>query len=86
VGARTPDSVSGSSESVGSTSAEDRRTSRQIDVLRLLAKGLSNKEIAAELSGRTKTVMHHTTAIYRELGVCGRSEATAVAFRSGLVD
>ncbi len=64
----------------------DRLTSRQVDVLRLLSKGLSNKEIASELGVRPKTVMHHTTAIYRALGVRGRSEATAVAFRFGLVD
>ncbi len=64
----------------------DRLTARQCEVLRLLAAGLSNKEIAAELGVRAKTVMHHTTAIYRELGVRGRSEATAVAFRAGLVD
>ena len=64
----------------------ERLTARQKEVLRLLAAGLSNKEIATELGVRAKTVMHHTTAIYRELGVRGRSEATAVAFRAGLVD
>lgn len=64
----------------------DRLTSRQKEVLQLLAEGLSNKEIAAKLGLRAKTVMHHTTAIYRELGVRGRSEATAVAFRAGLVE
>ena len=67
-------------------SAVHRLTPRQIEVLRLLAAGLSNKEIAVDLGLRAKTVMHHTTAIYRELGVRGRSEATAVAFRAGLVD
>lgn len=63
----------------------DRLTNRQMEVLQLLAKGLANKEIAAALGVREKTVMHHTTAIYRELGVRGRSEATAVALRYGLV-
>lgn len=61
-----------------------RLTTRQVEVLRLLAAGMSNKEIATELGVRAKTVMHHTVAIYRELGVRGRSEATAVAFRSGI--
>lgn len=61
-------------------------TARQMEVLRLLARGLSNKEIAAELGLRSKTVMHHTTAIYRSLGVRGRTEATAAAFRLHLVD
>ena len=68
------------------TLVTDRLTERQREVLGLLAAGLSNKEIAAQLGVRAKTVMHHTTAIYRELGVRGRSEATAVAFRAGLVD
>lgn len=66
--------------------AIERLTARQKEVLQLLAAGLSNKEIASRLGVRAKTVMHHTSAIYRELGVRGRSEATAVAFRAGLVD
>jgi DNA-binding NarL/FixJ family response regulator len=33
-----------------------------------------------------KTVMHHSVAIYRKLGVRGRAEATAWAFRHGLVE
>lgn len=69
-----------------SAPSADRLTARQIDVLRLLAAGLPNKEIAAELGLRPKTVMHHTTAIYRSLGVRGRTEAAAAAFRLHLVD
>ncbi len=61
-------------------------TARQMEVLRLLARGLANKEIAVELGLRPKTVMHYTTAIYRSLGVRGRTEATAAAFRMHLVD
>lgn len=61
-------------------------TERQIEVVRLLARGLGNKEIALALGLTPKTVMHHTTAIYRRLGVRGRSEAVAWAVRSGLVD
>lgn len=61
-------------------------TERQIEVLRLMAKGLTNKDIAAELGVRPKTVMHHAAAIYRNLGVQRRGEATALAFRSGLLD
>jgi DNA-binding CsgD family transcriptional regulator/tetratricopeptide (TPR) repeat protein len=60
-------------------------THRQLDVVRLLAAGLSNKEIAQQLSVAPKTVMHHTTTIYRKLGVRGRGEATARAIRAGLV-
>lgn len=61
-----------------------RLTDRQRDVLTLLARGLRNKEIASELGVSPKTVMHHTTAIYRALGVRGRAEAAAYAVRAGL--
>jgi predicted ATPase/DNA-binding CsgD family transcriptional regulator len=61
-------------------------TDRQIEVVRLLATGMGNKEIAGALGLTSKTVMHHTTAIYRRLGVRGRSEAVAWAVRAGLVD
>jgi predicted ATPase/DNA-binding CsgD family transcriptional regulator len=61
-------------------------TPRQIEVVRLLAAGLRNKEIADRLELTPKTVMHHLTGVYRVLGVRGRSEATAWAYRTGLVE
>lgn len=81
---------SGSGAVVGdeATPAEALRvhlTARQREVLVLLSRGLSNKAIARELGVSVRTVMHHTTALYRALGVQNRSEATAWAFRSGLV-
>ncbi|MBD3942237.1 response regulator transcription factor [Microbacterium sp. NEAU-LLC] len=60
-------------------------TTREREVLELLADGLTNKEIAARLHITTKTTMHHTGSIYRKLDVRGRAEATAYAFRHGLV-
>jgi DNA-binding CsgD family transcriptional regulator len=60
-------------------------TSRERDVLVLLAEGLSNKEIANKLGLRPKTVTQHSMSIYRKLAVRGRSEATAVAIRLRLV-
>jgi DNA-binding CsgD family transcriptional regulator/predicted ATPase len=59
-------------------------TRREDDVLRLLVQGRRNKEIAAELCVSPKTVMHHTAAIYRKLGVRSRTEAAATAARLGL--
>jgi predicted ATPase/DNA-binding CsgD family transcriptional regulator len=59
-------------------------TRRQLDVVRLLAGGLTNKEIAGRLGMTPKTVMHHTVAIYQRLGVRGRSEAVAWAIRAGV--
>jgi predicted ATPase/DNA-binding CsgD family transcriptional regulator len=60
-------------------------TARELDVLRHVARGLSNKEIAVELGITPKTATHHTSAIYRKLGVRGRTEAAAVAHQQGLL-
>ncbi len=60
-------------------------TRRERDVLGQLATGATNKEIAARLGLTPKTVMHHSTAVYRKLGVRGRADATAWAFRHGVV-
>ena len=60
-------------------------TAREVEVLALLADGLSNKEIASVLAVSPKTVMHHAAAIYRKLGVRGRSEAVVAAVKRGLV-
>ncbi len=64
-------------------SRQHRLTDRQGEVVRLLARGLTNKEIAQTLGVTPKTVMHHTVAIYQELGVRGRSETVAWAIRTG---
>jgi DNA-binding NarL/FixJ family response regulator len=63
-----------------------RITERERDVLREIAEGRTNKEIALALGLRPKTVMHHCAAIYRKLGVSGRAEAAATALRHGLLD
>lgn len=49
-----------------------------------LTTGASNRAIAEALGMSPKTVMHHTVSIYRKLGVQGRAEAVAWAFRTGL--
>jgi DNA-binding CsgD family transcriptional regulator len=61
-------------------------TARQFDVVRLLAQGLTNKEIGERLALTPKTVMHHTGDVYRRLGVRGRSEAVAFVIRTGMLD
>jgi DNA-binding NarL/FixJ family response regulator len=60
-------------------------TERELDVLRLIAAGGTNKDVAGTLGISAKTVMHHSVAIYRKLGVRGRAEATAYAYRSNLI-
>ncbi len=59
-------------------------TARQAEVLGLLAAGLSNKEIAAELFLSLATVERHLATIYRKLGLSSRVEAARFAIDKGL--
>jgi predicted ATPase/DNA-binding CsgD family transcriptional regulator/DNA-binding XRE family transcriptional regulator len=61
-------------------------TARQAEVLRLLAAGRSNKQIAAELYLSTATVERHLATIYRNLGLAGRVEAARFAIENGIAD
>jgi DNA-binding CsgD family transcriptional regulator len=60
-------------------------TARELDVLRLLAEGLRNADIAERLFLSRRTVDHHVSAILRKLGVSTRGEAVAGATRLGLL-
>jgi DNA-binding CsgD family transcriptional regulator len=60
-------------------------TGRELEVLRGIATGQSNRAIAAELVISHRTVERHVSNIFTKLGVSSRSEATAYAFRHGLV-
>ena len=60
-------------------------TPREQEVLRLLALGLANKEIAARLSISEHTVKFHVAAILGKLGAASRTEAVARGIRRGLV-
>jgi DNA-binding CsgD family transcriptional regulator len=57
---------------------------REVEVLRLLAAGRSNPQIAAALSLSVRTIERHVENLYRKIGVHGRAEATAYAFRHDL--
>jgi DNA-binding NarL/FixJ family response regulator/predicted ATPase len=59
-------------------------TPRERDVLVAITTGRTNREIAEQLGMSAKTVMHHSVAIYRKLGVRGRAGATAWAYEHGL--
>jgi DNA-binding CsgD family transcriptional regulator len=61
-------------------------SSRELDVLRLIARGRTNAAIGAELSYSPSTIRADTVSIYRKLGVRGRAEAAAVAVTAGLLD
>ena len=56
----------------------------QLMVLQQLCVGLSNKAIARELGIQEKTVKHHVTAIFKELGVANRTQAVVAAQKIGL--
>ena len=57
---------------------------RELEVLRLLAAGESNRQIARRLGLSPHTVERHVANLYRKIGARGRADATAYALRSGL--
>lgn len=63
----------------------DSLSDRELDVLRLLASGFTNKEIAEQLFVSSDTVKTHLASIYRKLSVSDRTHAVAVALRQGLL-
>jgi len=60
-------------------------TPRERSVLELLARGKSNKEIAAQLAASERTIKFHVSAIFTKLGATNRTEAVALGVRAGLV-
>lgn len=60
-------------------------SNREMEVLRLMVAGLSNKEIAYRLGISNQTVKNHVTAILTKLGVADRTQATVYALRHGWV-
>jgi DNA-binding NarL/FixJ family response regulator len=60
-------------------------TAREVEVLRLLALGLSNKQIAARLVIAAKTVGNHTEHIYTKIGATSRAAAGLFAMQHGLL-
>lgn len=64
---------------------EDELSAREMDVLRLLVAGASNKVIAAQLNLSENTVKSHLSHIFSKLQVQSRAEAVAVALQRGIV-
>jgi DNA-binding NarL/FixJ family response regulator len=63
----------------------DALTPREVEVLRLLAQGLQNKEIAAQLVISERTVKFHVSSIMSKLGAGNRTEAVTLAAQQGLI-
>ena len=61
-------------------------TAREVEILRLLATGTANKQIAHRLTISERTVSNHVGKIYEKLGINGRSQAVLYAVRKGLVE
>jgi DNA-binding NarL/FixJ family response regulator len=62
----------------------ERLTGRELEVLRLVAAGRSNREIAAELFISVKTASVHVSNILAKLNAASRTEAAAIAHRAGI--
>ena len=60
-------------------------TPREMEVIRLLARGLQNKEIAAELGIAQRTAKFHVGSILAKLGAGNRTEAVAIAAQRGMI-
>jgi DNA-binding NarL/FixJ family response regulator len=66
--------------------AEDDLTSRELDVLRLIATGNANKEIACQLSIAEETVKSHVTNILAKLGANDRTHAVTIGLKRGIIE
>jgi two-component system, NarL family, response regulator LiaR len=62
----------------------DKLTPREVDVLQVLARGLTNTEIAARLFLSEGTVRNHVSAIFAKLDVADRTQAAVIAIQHGL--
>ncbi|MDC4227430.1 MAG: response regulator transcription factor [Candidatus Manganitrophus sp.] len=59
---------------------------REVDVLRRVAKGKTNKEIASELHLSEKTIKNHVRNIFHKMGVYDRTEAAMKGVQEGIID
>ncbi|MFN2156176.1 MAG: response regulator [Anaerolineae bacterium] len=62
----------------------EQLTEREVEVLRLAAKGMSNRDISRELSISVRTVQTHLSNVFNKLGVGSRTEAVVLGLRKGL--
>jgi DNA-binding NarL/FixJ family response regulator len=66
-------------------SLPDKLSSREVEVLRLVAQGHSNREIGERLFISGNTVANHVRSVLQKTGTANRAEATAYAARHGLL-
>lgn len=75
----------GGHDSASNPSFIEPLTDREVEVLELLAEGLSNKSIAARLGISDQTVKFHVSSISGKLGAHNRTETVRLALRGGLI-
>ena len=68
-----------------STTYPDGLTAREVEVLRLVAQGLTNEQVAEQLVISPRTVNTHLTSIFGKIGVSSRSAATRYAMEHHLI-
>lgn len=73
-------------EKVNRQNEDEILTRREIEVLKLLAEGLFNKEIAYKLSISEKTVKNHVSNIFKKISVSDRTQAAVYAIKNNFVD
>ena len=61
-------------------------TDRELEVIKALAQGMSDRQIARSLGISEKTVRNHTSNIYRKLHIFDRTQAVIYAVREGVID
>jgi DNA-binding NarL/FixJ family response regulator len=80
---RIPDEIA---KELGEHSLEDTLTEREIEVLKMVASGTSNKVIASQMSLAEPTVKSHLKNIFQKLGANDRTHAVTIAIRRGYID
>ncbi|MBV9228135.1 MAG: response regulator transcription factor [Chloroflexi bacterium] len=81
----TPKAAARLMQAVSAPESPEALTERETEVLRLLAQGRSNKQIARSLNNTEQTIKSHVSRILSKLGVQSRTQATLYAIRTGLV-
>ena len=64
----------------------DGLTTREVEILKLLASGMANKQIAYKLGISEKTVRNHVSNMYEKLQIFDRAQAVLYAVRKGLIE
>jgi two-component system, NarL family, response regulator LiaR len=81
----TPRAAARLMQAINTPESPEALTERETEVLRLLAQGRSNKQIARQLNNTEQTIKSHVSRILSKLGVQSRTQATLYAIRVGLV-